>query len=71
MTIGQITLDLSQIPANVLFGVVLVAAVIVLLVPIALKLAGLTGAQIVDVLTLTMQFFVNMVREFRAQNTKT
>ena len=68
--IAQITLDLSMLPANVIFGVVIVAAVIVLLVPISLKLAGLTGAQIAEVLSLTMQFFVNLVREFRAQNTK-
>jgi len=66
--IAQITLDLDKLPANILFGVVVVLAIVILLVPVALRLAGLTGQQITDVLTLTMQFFVNLVREFRAQN---
>jgi len=61
-------LDLSTIPTTLVLGVFGVLALIVLLIPIVLKIAGLTGQQIVDVLSLTMQFFVNIVREFRAQN---
>lgn len=59
---------LAGLPENVLIAFAALLALIVLLVPVALRLAGLTGQQIVDVLTLTLQFFVNIVREFRAQN---
>lgn len=61
---------LQGVPASLILGVFGLAVLLVLLVPLALKLAGLTGQQIVDVLTLTMQFFVNLVREFRAENRK-
>lgn len=42
----------------------------VLLAPLALKLAGLSGAQIIEVLKATMQFIVDIIREFRADNRK-
>jgi len=59
---------LKSLPESLILGVLGIAAMIVLLVPITLKLAGLSSQQIVDVLTLTMQFCVNLIREFRAQN---
>lgn len=59
---------IKSLPANEVLGAFGIVAGLVLLVPISLKIAGLSGQQITDVLTLTMQFFVNLVREFRAQN---
>jgi hypothetical protein len=63
-----VNIDLSKFPPEILFGVVVVLAILVLLIPIALRIAGLTGQQITDTISLTLQFFVNIVREFRAQN---
>ena len=37
-------------------------------IPIALRIAGLTGEQIVSVLTMTMQFVSNLVSAFRQKN---
>jgi len=68
MIIGQIVLDLSKWPTEAILGAIAILGLIVLLVPVALKFAGLTGQQIADVLNLTMQFFINLVAEFRAQN---
>lgn len=62
------TLDLSKVPETAILGVLVVFMVLVLFVPIALRLAGLTGQQIADLLKLTMQFFLNLLSEFRAQN---
>jgi len=59
---------IKDIPQTVILGVIGMVCLVVLLVPLALRLAGLTGAQIADVLKLTMQFFINLVAEFRAQN---
>jgi len=68
MTLAQITLDLSKLSEGVVLGAMGIVACVVLLVPLALKLAGLSGQQIADVLSLTMQFFINLIGEFRAQN---
>jgi len=59
---------LSKLPESLILGVLLIVALFVLLVPLALKLAGLTAAQIVDVLTMTTKFFIEIVREFRNEN---
>lgn len=59
---------LSNLPASVIVGVVAILGLIIIAIPIALKLAGLTGQQIADLLALTMQFFINLIHEFRAQN---
>lgn len=59
---------IKALPAYVVLGVAGIAALVLLLVPIALRLAGLTGQQIADTLSLTMQFAINLVREFREQN---
>jgi len=59
---------LAKAPASLILGVLALALVFILLVPLALRLAGLTGEQIADTLKLTMQFFINLVAEFRAQN---
>jgi len=37
-------------------------------VPISLKIAGLSGQQIADVLSMTTRFFLELIREFRAEN---
>jgi len=66
--IDQITIDLSKLSETALLGAFGIMALLVLLVPIALKLAGLSGEQIVDLLTSTMRFFINMLQAFRAQN---
>lgn len=59
---------LAALPQTVILAILVVIMVVVLFVPVALRLAGLTGQQIQDVIALTMQFFINLVREFRAQN---
>lgn len=57
-----------NLPENVIIAAITLLALVLILVPIALRLAGLTGQQIVDVIKLTLQFFINLVQEFRAQN---
>lgn len=42
----------------------------VLLAPLALRLAGLTGKQILELFKATMVFIVEIIHEFRAQNAK-
>lgn len=37
-------------------------------IPIALRVAGLSGDQIVSVLTMTLQFVTNLISSFRQQN---
>jgi hypothetical protein len=61
-------IDLSKLSESVLFGVLIVVAVIVIGAPLSLRLAGLTGAQILEAIQLTLQFFVNLVRAYRDQN---
>jgi len=38
------------------------------LIPVALRIAGLTGQQIQDTIAMTLQMFVALVKEFRQQN---
>lgn len=38
---------------------------VVLIAPVALRLAGLSGAQIVETLKLTLQFAVDAIKVFR------
>ena len=57
---------LEKQPFIGLFGAFVLAAI--LLIPLALRLAGLTGVQIVDVIKLTLQFFVNLAASFRDEN---
>jgi len=59
---------LRNAPQSLILGVLGLMVLLLLGIPLALKVAGLTGQQIVDVLTLTMQFFINLVGEFRTQN---
>lgn len=59
---------LHAIPEGVLGALIVAIVVLMLFIPLALRLAGLSGQQIVDVLTLTLQFFTNLVSEFRSQN---
>jgi len=59
---------ISKLPESLILGVLVIAALFVLLMPLALKFAGLTAAQIVDVLTMTTKFFIEIVREFRNEN---
>jgi len=40
----------------------------VILAPAALRVAGLTGGQIIELLKATMQFIVEVVRSFRSEN---
>jgi len=42
----------------------------VVLIPVSLRIAGLTGQQIADTIGLTLQMFIALVKEFRAQNNK-
>lgn len=57
-----------NLPENVVIAALALLALVIVLVPLALRLAGLTGQQIVDVLQLTLQFFLNLVAQMRNQN---
>lgn len=53
-------------PVLAVIGLVVVLAVV--LAPVALGIAGLTGAQIVELLKSTMVFVVEVIREIRSSN---
>jgi len=59
---------LKSLPASLLSGLIVSGVVVVLFVPIALRAAGLSGQQIMDVLAMTTRFFLELVREFRNEN---
>jgi len=59
---------IKDIPQTVLSGSIVAIVVLFLFVPIALRVAGLSGQQIQDVLAMTTRFFLELVREFRAEN---
>jgi len=59
---------LKNWPVEAVLAGMIILLVFVLLIPLVLRLAGLQGQQIIDVLTLTTQFCINLVREFRDQN---
>jgi hypothetical protein len=59
---------IKAFPAVVIVEVVGLLVVLVLFVPISLRIAGLSGQQIVDSLSFTLRFFVEIVREFRNEN---
>ena len=59
-------LTLLQNPLILAVLIVLITGL--LLVPLALRLAGLTGAQIAALLAQTMQYAISLVHEFRSQN---
>lgn len=62
------TIDLRNLSETAILGAIALVGLFVLILPIALRLAGLTGQQIADLLSLTLQFFINLMKEFRAQN---
>jgi len=57
-----------NLPENIVVAALALAALLIVLVPFSLRIAGLSGQQIMDTISLTLQFFINLVREFRAQN---
>lgn len=60
---------LLQIITNPIIGAFgLVVLLSILLAPIVLRLAGLTGAQIVDLLKTTMGFITGLITAFRERN---
>lgn len=59
---------LQALPQTLILGALLIVALLVLLVPISLRIAGLTGAQIIDAFTITFNAFLSIVKEFREQN---
>jgi len=59
---------LSKLPVSLFSGLIVAIVVIVLFVPVALRVAGLTGQQIAEVLAMTTRVFLELVREFRAEN---
>jgi len=58
--------QLLSSPVLALLGALLVLLIIA--VPLALRLAGLSGKQIVEVITLTLQFLVNFAQSLRDDN---
>ena len=62
---------MQQLLTNPIFAALgLLVLLGVLLAPVALRLAGLSGTQIIELLRATMEFIVEVVREFRIQNGK-
>lgn len=61
---------LHDAPASLVLGALGLLVLLILAVPLALKIAGLSGQQISDLLSLTLQFFINLLHEFRAQNSE-
>lgn len=59
---------IRNLPQSLLSGLIVAVAVIVLFLPLALRLAGLSGQQILELLQRTMQFVLDLVAEFRANN---
>lgn len=59
---------LQALPQTLILGALLIVALLVLLIPITLRIAGLTGAQIIDAFTITFNAFLSIVKEFREQN---
>lgn len=60
---------LQAIAASPLLAIVgLVVLLAIILAPIALSIAGLTGAQIIELLKSTMAFIIQVIHEFRASN---
>lgn len=57
---------LSESPVLALLGAVVVVAIV--LIPVFLRLAGLSGAQIIDVINITGRMIVDLVRAFRDEN---
>jgi hypothetical protein len=64
--IKDVLTEIANTPALALLGGVVVMAT--LLAPAALALAGLTGAQIIDLLKSTMQFVIELIKAFRDEN---
>jgi len=59
---------IKALPTSLVSGAIVATVVVVLFVPIALRVAGLSGQQIIDVLAMTTRFFLELVREFRNEN---
>jgi len=59
---------LKNLPASLFSGLIVAIVVVVLFVPIALRVAGLSGQQIMDVLVITFRAFIDLVRDFREKN---
>lgn len=62
----EILHTLASSPLLALLGLLVVVAL--LAAPLALRAAGLTGGQVVELLKATMAFVVEAVRAFRASN---
>ena len=59
---------LKNWPAQTVLTGLLMVLVFLLLIPLVLRLSGLQGQQIIDVLKMTAQFAINLIEAFRAQN---
>lgn len=59
----QIITSITDNPVLALLGAAVLLTI--LLMPIVLHIAGLSGAQIVETLKLTLKFFVDVVKAFR------
>lgn len=59
---------LKSTPADIIVVALATILLFLLLVPLVLRLAGLKPDQIVDVLKTTLQLFLALIKEYRAQN---
>lgn len=59
---------LANSPLLALVGLLVVIAI--LIAPIMLRLAGLTGGQVLELFRATMSFILSAIHEFRASNEK-
>lgn len=66
ITVVEILNTVSSSPLLAIVGLVAILAIV--LAPIALRVAGLTGSQIIELLRSTMSFIVQVIHEFRASN---
>jgi len=64
----QILTILSTSPLLALIGLTCVLAFV--FTPAVLSLAGLTGVQIIELLRATMEFVLQVIREFRHTNSQ-
>lgn len=62
----EILHEIGSSPVLAFVGAALLLAL--LLLPVALKLAGLSGQQIVDTLTITGRILIDLVKAFRDEN---
>lgn len=63
---NEILQSIGSSPALALLGAGVLVTII--LIPVFLRLAGLSGAQIIDLISITWRMVIDLVRAFREEN---